>query len=185
MASIVTLPKFIGSIDIVQSNENLIDHLNSIVADKELAHIERMFGKYSAKWIYNNAGISDTFELVEPFTLNEDYSVFYNGGWFKDDDGNDIHTDGIVTILAYCLYSDLLAGQEKLNTSMGNIAMKERKSTFTLTYEKVSQEYDKLTAWNIHCDMHDRIAEYLSTKQDVYPTNWEVTKQIYGNIYAI
>ena len=29
MANIVTLPKFIGSIDIVQSNENLIDHLKN------------------------------------------------------------------------------------------------------------------------------------------------------------
>lgn len=185
MANIVTLPKFVGSIDVNTSNENLIDKFNIVIADKEIGHIERLLGRYSSKWIYNNAGIDDKFELIEDFEQNEDYDIFYNGGWFKDTEGNDIHTYGIVTILAYCLYSDLLYSEEKINTSLGNIAMKERKSTYSLTYEKVSQEIDKLTAWNIHIEMLETFAEYLNLNQSLFPENWVVTKPPLANIYGI
>lgn len=185
MANIVTLPKFVGSIDLNTSNENIAEKFALVIADKELGHIERLLGRYSAKRIYAEAGFDDKFEPIDDFEANPDFDVFFNGGWFKDTEGNDIHTEGFITILAYCLYSDLLFAEEKVNTSMGNIAMKERKSTYSLTYEKVSQEMDKVVAWNIHVDLFDRFAEYLCNNETLFPSNWVVTKQQYLNVYGI
>lgn len=179
MANIVTKTSFVGCINLNTSNPLIVALFDSLITQKEVIHIERLFGKFSAKWIYENAGLTEGLETPT------DLLPFYNGGYFTDADGNDVHFDGLVTILAYYLYCDLLSNQETVNTNLGNIAMKERKSTYSLVYERVSGIGKQVANYNTANFMYHRLCDYIVCNETLFPDNFELTYQESVNIYGI
>lgn len=171
MANIVLTSHFVTPRYISQANSNITAAIALLIASEEPNIIEKCFGRYSAKWIYDNIPMDDENELL---------NTFYYGGYFADSEGNNIRVSGVRTILVDLLYHYISQKIQVLTTSVGNTVNGESRSDFD------NNIYQICEAWNHASDCLVGMYKFVSANSEYFEnTGVEIQDIGYINEFMI
>ena len=146
MTNIVLNSDFVHPRYISRTNENVSDIITKLIASEEPKCIELCFGMFAQKWVYDNV----------PSEEDETYSVFYNGGYFTNDEGKNVSVPGIKTILVDLLYFYISQKIQFIPTSVGSVVSGENRSDIDIIKSQAIEAFnsaaEKLTAMNYYIE---------------------------------